>query len=203
MIGKLKGTVDSIAEEWIILDVNGVGYQVHCSARTLSVMPSVGEPLTLAVETHVREKEIKLFGFINEWEKEWFALLQNVQGVGAKVALAILSTLPTNDLANAIAMQDKAMIARTPGIGAKVAQRIVSELKDKIPQSIGESGGGTESYASSSAYGSQEVQDAISALVNLGYSIIQAGDAVRKTKQENEKEMDSKEIIRLALKELG
>ena len=87
---------------------------------TLNSLPQVGEALILAIETHVREKEIKLFGFANEWEKEWFALLQNVQGVGAKVALAILSTIPANELANAIAMQDKDTIARTPGIGAKV-----------------------------------------------------------------------------------
>ena len=104
MIGKLKGVVDSYGEDFIILDVQGVGYQVHCSARTLQALPAKGEPVTLSIETHVREDQIKLFGFQSDVEREWFRLLQTVQGVGTKVALAVLSTLSTADLANAIAL---------------------------------------------------------------------------------------------------
>src|SRR6187431_3835409 len=117
MIGKLKGLIDSYGEDFVILDVGGVGYQVHCSARTLQALPSPGEPATLSIETHVREDQIRLFGFASDLEREWFRLLQTVQGVGAKVALAILSTLRPSELASAIALRDKAAITRTPGVG--------------------------------------------------------------------------------------
>ena len=117
----------------MILDVGGVGYQVHCSSRTLQALPSPGEAAVLSIETYVREDQIKLFGFRTDTEREWFRLLQTVQGVGAKVALAVLSTLPPAELANAIALRDKAAVSRTPGVGPKVAERIVTELKDKAP----------------------------------------------------------------------
>src|SRR5271167_1689258 len=133
MIGKLKGMIDSYGEDFVVLDVHGVGYLVHCSARTLQALPATGEAATLAIETHVREDQIRLFGFLSNVEREWFKLLQTVQGVGTKVALAVLSTLKPADLASAIAMRDKAMVARTPGVGPKVAERIVTELKDKAP----------------------------------------------------------------------
>src|ERR1700758_4951560 len=133
MIGKLKGVIDSYGEDAVILDVNGVGYLVHCSARTLQELPPAGEPATLAIETHVREDQIKLFGFVTDVEREWFRLLQTVQGVGAKVALSLLGSLKPADLASAIAMRDKAMVARSPGVGPKGAERIVTELKDKAP----------------------------------------------------------------------
>ena len=133
MIGKLKGIIDTYGEDYIILDVDGVGYLVHCSARTLQELPGTGQPATLSIETHVREDQIRLFGFLTDVEREWFRLLQTVQGVGAKVALSVLSTLKPADLASAIAMRDKAMVARTPGVGPKVAERIVTELKDKAP----------------------------------------------------------------------
>src|SRR6476620_9038152 len=133
MIGKLKGLIDSYGEDFVILDVGGVGYLVHCSARTLQALPAQGEAVTLSIETHVREDQIKLFGFTSDLEREWFRLLQTVQGVGTKVALAILSTLKPADLASAIALRDKAAITRTPGVGPKVAERIVTELKDKAP----------------------------------------------------------------------
>ena len=123
MIGKLKGIVDSYGEDNIILDVNGVGYLVHCSARTLAALPAPGEAATLSIETYVREDQIKLFGFASDAEREWFRLLQTVQGVGAKVALAVLGTLKPSELATAIATRDKAMVARTPGVGPKVAAR--------------------------------------------------------------------------------
>src|ERR1700761_4525705 len=133
MIGKLKGVIDSYGEDFIILDVHGVGYQVNCSARTLQSLPAPGEAATLSIETYVREDQIRLFGFTTDLEREWFRLLQTVQGVGTKVALAILSTLKASDLATAIALGDKAAIARSPGVGPKVAQRIASELKDRAP----------------------------------------------------------------------
>src|SRR5499427_8636011 len=130
MIGKLTGMIDSVGEDFAILDVGGVGYLVHCSVRTLQELPAVGEVVALAIETHVREDQIRLFGFVSTAEREWFRLLQTVQGVGTKVALAILSTLKAADLATAIAMRDKAMITRAPGVGPKVAERIVTELKE-------------------------------------------------------------------------
>ena len=133
MIGKLTGMLDSYGEDFIIVDVGGVGYVVHCSARTLQALPAPGDPVTLAIETHVREDQIRLFGFITGVEREWFRLLQTVQGVGTKVALSVLGTLAPADLASAIALRDKAMIARSPGVGQKVAERIVTELKDKAP----------------------------------------------------------------------
>ena len=133
MIGKLRGIIDSYGEDAVIVDVNGVGYLVHCSVRTLQELPRAGEAVTLSIETHVREDQIRLFGFTSDIEREWFKLLQTVQGVGTKVALAVLGTLKPADLASAIAMRDKAMVARTPGVGPKVAERIVTELKDKAP----------------------------------------------------------------------
>src|SRR6058998_4340355 len=134
MIGKLKGLIDSYGEDYVILDVGGVGYQVHCSSRTLQALPSPGEAAVLSIETYVREDQIKLFGFRTDAEREWFRLLQTVQGVGAKVALSVLGTLKPADLASAIAMRDKSMVARSPGVGPKVAERIVTELKDKAPK---------------------------------------------------------------------
>src|ERR1700747_1290136 len=123
MIGKLKGLIDSYGEDYVILDVQGVGYQVHCSSRTLQALPAAGEPAVLSIETYVREDQIKLFGFRSDLEREWFRLLQTVQGVGAKVALAILSTLKPADLASAITLRDKASLTRTPRVGPKVAER--------------------------------------------------------------------------------
>ncbi|RIK98736.1 MAG: Holliday junction branch migration protein RuvA, partial [Proteobacteria bacterium] len=125
MIGKLKGIVDSYGEDYIILDVGGVGYQVQCGARTLQALPSPGEAAVLSIETYVREDQIRLFGFRSDTEREWFRLLQTVQGVGARVALSVLGTLSPSDLASAIALRDKALVARSPGVGPKVAERIV------------------------------------------------------------------------------
>ena len=133
MIGKLRGVVDAVGADHAIIDVGGVGYEVACSSRTLAALPAPGEPVSLSIETHVREDAIKLYGFLSEAERGWFRLLQSVQGVGAKVALSILSTLDAGQIANAIALQDRAMMARAPGVGPKVALRIVNELKDKAP----------------------------------------------------------------------
>ena len=120
MIGKLKGTIDEIGEDYVLVDVHGVCYLASCSGRTLGSLGSVGEAVVLFIETYVREDQLKLFGFDKEIEREWFRLLQTVQGVGAKVALAILSTLSPSDLANAIALQDKAMVSRAP-VGLKLS----------------------------------------------------------------------------------
>ena len=180
MIGKLKGLIDSYGEDYVILDVGGVGYQVHCSARTLQALPSPGEAAVLSIETYVREDQIKLFGFRSDVEREWFRLLQTVQGVGAKVALAVLGTLPPAELANAIALRDKAAVARTPGVGPKVAERIVTELKDKAPALRQcRSRRWSASPARSTRHRApRPVTDAISALVNLGYGQPQAAAAI-------------------------
>lgn len=204
MIGKLKGTLDSYGEDFVIVDVQGVGYLVHCSARTLQALPAQGEAVTLAIETHVREDQIRLFGFLTDVEREWFRLLQTVQGVGTKVALAILSTLKPADLASAIAMRDKAMVARAPGVGPKVAERIVTELKDKAPAYssvdpavIRLSGAVDERRAP------QPVTDAVSALVNLGYGQPQAAAAIAAASRSAGDGAEAAVLIRLGLKELA
>ncbi len=204
MIGKLKGVIDSYGEDFVIVDVGGVGYLVHCSARTLQALPAQGEAVTLAIETHVREDQIKLFGFVTDVEREWFKLLQTVQGVGTKVALAVLSTLKPSDLASAIALRDKAAVSRTPGVGAKVAERIVTELKDKAPAYasvdpavIRLSGAVDEKRAP------QPIADAVSALVNLGYGQPQAAAAIAAAARAAGDGAETKQLIRLGLKELG
>jgi Holliday junction DNA helicase RuvA len=133
VIGKLRGVIDSYGEDFVIVDVQGVGYVVHCSTRTLQHLPQAGEATTLSIETHVREDMIRLYGFRSDAEREWFRLLQTVQGVGAKVALGILSVLDPGAIANAIATGDKTAVSRGPGVGPKLAARIVAELKDKAP----------------------------------------------------------------------
>lgn len=204
MIGKLKGVVDSFGDDYLILDVHGVGYQVFCSSKTMSGLPQVGEAMVLSIETHVRETEIKLFGFSSSLEREWFRLLQNVQGVGAKVALAILGTLTPGELASAIALQDKAMVARAPGVGPKVAQRIVLELKAKAPALSGDAIGaiGLQQELGEGVAASN-VADAVSALTNLGYAGAQASAAVAKALKNAGEEADTQTLIRLGLKELA
>ena len=204
MIGKLKGLIDSYGEDYVILDVGGVGYQVHCSSRTLQALPAPGDAAVLSIETYVREDQIKLFGFRTDTEREWFRLLQTVQGVGAKVALAVLSTLPPAELANAIALRDKAAVSRTPGVGPKVAERIVTELKDKAPAYanvdpavIRLSGAVEERRAP------QPVVDAVSALINLGYGHPQAAAAIAAATRNAGEGADTAQLIRLGLKELA
>jgi len=204
MIGKLKGLIDSYGEDFIVLDVNGVGYLVQCSARTLQELPGVGQPVTLSIETYVREDQIRLFGFRTDVEREWFRLLQTVQGVGAKVALSVLGTLKAADLASAIAMRDRAMVARTPGVGPKVAERIVTELKDKAPAfadldpAVIRLSGAIEDRRAP-----PPVVDAVSALVNLGYGQPQAAAAVAAAARSAGEGADTARLIRLGLKELA
>jgi Holliday junction DNA helicase RuvA len=204
MIGKLRGVIDTYRDDSILLDVHGVGYLVHCSARTLQALPPAGEAATLTIETWVREDQIRLYGFVSEVEREWFMLLTDVQGVGARVALAVLSTLKTAELANAIALGDKAAVARTPGVGGKLAQRIVTELKDKAPafasvdpavvRLSGERG---------DKRAPQPVADAVSALVNLGYGEIQASAAIAAAVQSAGDSATTQQLIRFALRELA
>ncbi|OPF91625.1 Holliday junction ATP-dependent DNA helicase RuvA [Rhodopseudomonas palustris] len=204
MIGKLKGIIDSYGEDYVILDVQGVGYQVHCASRTLQALPSPGEAATLSIETYVREDQIKLFGFRTDTEREWFRLLQTVQSVGAKVALAVLSTLPPHDLANAIALRDKAAVARTPGVGPKVAERIVTELKDKVPAlSAVDPAVVKLSGAIDDNRAPRAVADAISALVNLGYGQPQAAAAVATASRTAGEDAETAQLIKLGLKELS
>lgn len=176
MIGKLTGVVDSHVPDALILDVNGVGYLVQCSPRTLSRLPS-GTQVSLAIETQMREDAIRLFGFASAAERDWFRLLQGVQGVGSKVALAILGVLSPDELPIAIGRGDKTAVARAPGVGPKLAARIVAELKDKAPAL-----GAPDVQAGSALAASlpEAAQDAVSALLNLGYGRPQVAAAVDK-----------------------
>ena len=204
MIGKLKGIIDSYGEDNLILDVNGVGYEVHCSARTLQALPAEGEAATLSIETHVREDMIKLYGFASDAERGWFRLLQTVQGVGAKVALSVLGTLKPSELATAVAMRDKAMVARTPGVGPKVAERIVTELKDKAPAFANVDPAVVSlSGALDDQRAPRPVTDAISALVNLGYGQPQAAAAIAAASRSAGEHAETAQLIRLGLKELS
>ena len=204
MIGKLKGIIDSYGEDSVILDVGGVGYLVHCSGRTLQELPGTGQPATLAIETYVREDQIKLFGFLTDVEREWFRLLQTVKGVGAKVALSVLGTLKPAELASAIAMRDKAMVARTPGVGSKVAERIVTELKDKAPAyanldpAVVRLAGAVDEKRAAGP-----IADAVSALVNLGYGQPQAAAAIAAAARSAGEGADAARLIRLGLKEMA
>ena len=204
MIGKLKGLVDSYGEDYVILDVGGVGYQVHCASRTLQALPAPGEAAVLSIETYVREDQIKLFGFRGDIEREWFRLLQTVQGVGAKVALAVLSTLPPAELANAIALRDKAMVARTPGVGPKVAERIVTELKDKAPAYANVDPAVVHlAGALDEKRAPRPIADAVSALINLGYGHPQAAAAIAAAARSAGEGADTATLIRQGLKELA
>lgn len=203
MIGKLRGVVDSFGDDHVILDVAGVGYIVNCSSRTLQHLPRVGDAATLAIETQVREDSIRLFGFMQDIERDWFRLLQSVQGVGAKVALAILSILPPGDLADAIAMQDKAMVSRAPGVGPKLAARIVAELKDKAPGFASVDPAAARLAGEEISNAPSSVRDAVSALCNLGYGRPQALAAVAASAKALGDQADTSALIRRGLKELA
>lgn len=204
MIGKLRGTIDSYGEDFVIVDVQGVGYVVFCSTRTLQNLPAKGEAATLAIETQVREDAIRLFGFRSDEERDWFRLLQTVQGVGAKVALSILSIFSPGELATAIATQDKAMVGRASGVGPKLAARIVAELKDKAPAfgsvdpALAKLAGDVEEKKAPAP-----VRDAISALTNLGYGQPQAAAAVAAAMKALGEGADAAALIRRGLRELA
>ncbi|RCL02266.1 MAG: holliday junction DNA helicase RuvA [Candidatus Tokpelaia sp. JSC189] len=203
MIGKLKGFLEDIGDGYIIIDVQGVGYMVYVTARILGSLPEMGQSVTFFIETQVREDAIRLFGFSSRLEQGWFRLLQNVQGIGARVALAVLGTLGTEELASAIALCDTTTICRAPGVGKKVAERIVTELKNKAPiyssgmmAIIGAVGTGGQGVQAS-------VADAVSALCNLGYSYELAANAIAEALKTAGEGVDSAKLIRFGLRELS
>lgn len=202
MIGRLRGRVDGRGDNWVLIDVGGVGYMVEGSARLMENLPADGEVVSLAIETYVREDQFRLFGFLSEQERSWFKLLMGVQGVGAKVALAIQSVLSEADLAAAVAAEDKAMVARAPGVGPKVAQRIVQELKDKVPEAQFIAASAVADGAAGEA--SKALSEAMSALTNLGYQRAKANAALMAARGKLGDEADSVEaLIRQALRELA
>lgn len=208
MIGKLTGTLDSTGDAWLIVDVAGVGYVVYASTRTLGSVGAPGTPATLLIETHVREDHIHLYGFIDAAERDWFRLLSTVQGVGARMALAILSVLPPTQLVQALAAQDKAALTRASGVGPKLAGRIVTELKDKAGRiALGEAARQHTAGAPSGVAPPLEAggvsEDAVSALVNLGYGRAEAFGAVAHAAQTLGGEAPLSDVIRAGLKELA
>ena len=205
MIGKLSGILDKIAQDYVLLDVNGVGYVVNCSPLTLGKCGAKGDQASLLIDTHVREDAITLFGFIDEVEQHWFRLLYSVQGVGPKAAMAILGACPPEQLGFAIASGDKAALTRADGVGPKLAVRILTELKDKAGKmdlsAFDLSTGPVDRSAGKSVNDSGIANDAVSALINLGYGRSDAFQAVLKVQgQANDNLSD---LIRLALKELS
>lgn len=204
MIGKLKGLVDGFGDDFVHIDVGGVVYEAFCSARTLGALPQVGHAAVLHVEMVVREDMIRLYGFASEAEKAWFTTLMTVQGVGARVALAVLSVLSASELASAIALQDKAMVGRANGVGPKLALRIVTELKGKVP-ALGSVDAGVLGLQAALGEGvaAGNVADAVSALSNLGYSSAQASAAVARVVDREGDGTPTEKLIRLGLRELS
>jgi holliday junction DNA helicase RuvA len=202
MIGKLKGRIDSTGIDWAMVEVNGVCYLVSCSSRTLAAL-QVGEFAEVLTEMLVSQDSIRLVGFASTMEKEWFKLLQTVQGVGARVALAILSVLSPGEVASAIALQDKTMIGRANGVGKKLAERIVLELKEKAPAYVPADIGLGQVAAELSSERPTVVMDAVSALVNLGYGQSQAAMAVSAAFKKVGEDQPTEKLIRAALKELA
>lgn len=207
MFARLNGTLDSILDNAVILDVHGVGYLVTCSGRTLARLEGPGQPLRLHIETHVREEAIALYGFLELEERDWFRLLTTVQGVGARVAMNILSVCNPSDLYIAIMAQDKTVVARADGVGPKLATRIVTELKDKAAKlvdalPIAPSRASTTIIASTTApAGGGAEGEAISALVNLGYGRAEAFAAVMKIR-DDEGGQNMGDLVKRALAEL-
>lgn len=203
MIAKLKGMVDSVDTDSAVIDVGGVGYLVSASTRTLRDL-AIGGPATVLIETIVREDAIALYGFLETAERDWFRTLTTVQGVGARVALAILSTLSPDEIARAIAAQDRATLSRPPGVGPKLAARLATELKDKAAAFGVAPSPGTESRAREAASPAGSInEDAISALVNLGYKRVEAFGAVARVTQRLGAEAPLDAVIRAGLQELA
>lgn len=218
MIGKLKGLVDAVGAEEAVVDVNGVGYLVACGARTLARMPAPGEAVSLYIETHVREDAIRLFGFLTEEERAWFVRLQNIQGVGAKVALAILDVLAPPELMNAASLEDEASVARAHGVGRRLAARVVTELKDKPAPAtrFGSHAAGPGLAPAAATAGAAVAQlkpveddeyrlraDAVSALVNLGLAEPDVRAAVTAARSAFDAPPAVDALVKAALKELG
>jgi Holliday junction DNA helicase RuvA len=200
MIARLRGRLDSRGEDHVVIDVGGVGYLVHCPVRTLAGLPGVGEALDLHVETQVREESITLYGFADPAERVWFRVMQQVQGVGARVALGVLSVLTPEQLALAVASQDKAALTRASGVGPRLAGRIVSELKDRLAGQLTTIA--MPAPARGDAPGDGVVGGAVSALVNLGYGRSEALAAVsRAAAQDGHATVET--LIRAGLQELA
>ncbi len=206
MIAKLHGKLDSVGTDSVIVDVGGVGYLVFCSAMTLRALPPAGGTVSLVIETHVREDHIHLYGFGHDAERRWFKALQDVQGVGAKVALALLSVSSPNVLAQAIIAQDDAPLRAAAGVGPKLAKRILIEMKDRAPTIALDATRATLSEAIATTPAEIEdaaMSDAISALVNLGYGRTEAFTAVSTAARAKEGKATVPELIRGGLSELG
>jgi len=195
MIAKLTGIIDTLGDTFAVLDVNGVGYLVSCSSRTLGQLGSPGDKAVLYIETVMRAESLQLYGFVSTEEQSCFRLLTTVQGVGMKMGLALLSALAPSDLYQAIASQDKETLTRADGVGPKLASRMITELKDKIPSEIGFSAT-LYSHPSSLA---PVVEEAVSALVNLGYRRIEAVAAVSKAQQHCGENASLNDLIRQGL----
>jgi holliday junction DNA helicase RuvA len=202
MIAKLAGVLDQTAADGAVIDVNGVGYLAFCSARTLGRLPPIGTPVRLLIETHVREDHIHLYGFVDAAERDWFRLLTTVQGVGARLALAVLSTIGPEELGLAIFAQDRASLARAEGVGPRLAARIVNELRDKAGSlAIAPSLAG--SMPSAPILGDGPAADAVSALVNLGYRRAEAFGAVAAATRRLGAKAATDALIRAGLQELA
>lgn len=199
MIAKLSGILDSTGPDWLILDVSGVGYQVFASSRTLSHLPQMGEKFSLMIETLVRNEQTQLFGFSHEDERTWFRLLLGIQGVGAKVGLALLSALSSDELHQAILTQDQALITRADGVGPKLAGRIVAELKGKVGGIALKLNNPTPEVVGGMASFSGGMSEAISALTNLGYRRAEAVEAVAKSSQTLGPGVSTEALIRQGL----
>lgn len=204
MISKLKGLVDGFGDDYVEIDVGGVVYQAFCSAKTMATLPRVGEATVVFIEMIVREDMIRLYGFSTEAEKAWFLLLTTVQGVGARVALSILSVLAPGELASAVALGDKAMVGRANGVGPKLAIRIVTELKGKAP-ALGSIDAGVLGLQAALGDGAarSNIADAVSALANLGYSSAQASAAIARVVAKEGEDAATEKLIRLGLRELS
>lgn len=201
MIAKLTGRVDTVGEGFVIVDVGGVGYRLFCSGRTLADLPRPGLAVVLHVETQLREESLALYGFLEELERNWFRLLQTVQGVSARVALGLLSALPPAVLAQAILAEDKAALCQANGVGPKLAQRIIGELREKAVK-LG-AAPGLRALAGAPAAREREVADAVSALVHLGYRAVEAEVAVAAALRAQGRNASVETLIREGLKGLG
>jgi len=202
MITKLRGTLDALSDTFAIIDVGGVGYQVHCSARSLGRLPAVGEAASLLTELIIREDAHMLLGFSTSEEREWYRLLISVQGVGMRVALSLLSLGEPPELAAAISSQDKTFIARAEGVGPKLAARIVNELKDKVVR-LGFSTSAAKVIPLTQSRKPDLPQDAVSALINLGYRQNEAIDAIEMAVRECGKDAMIEQLIRTGLARLA
>ena len=199
MIAKLTGLLDSVGDDWLVVETGGVGYLVRCSARTLREVGAPGGTVSLLIDTHVREDHIHLYGFSLPEERTWFRLLQTVQGVGARMALGVLDALSTDELVDAILAQDAAMLTRANGVGPKLAKRLAAELKDRI----GDIAPAPLAGVAAAAAADDPAGDAVSALVNLGYRRIEAFAAVSRARQSLGTAVEVGALIRESLKELA